>query len=94
LSPAIAMGHPSFWRDIRPAFAAVGGTRHVDLASQRGRCPGLCALAIASTYAERAARDHPDIRRSRTRHLGVIGVLLGRGDQRGPLEWDVERGPA
>jgi hypothetical protein len=27
-------------------------------------------------------------------HRGVTGVLLGRGDQRGQLDWDVERGPA
>jgi hypothetical protein len=41
------------------------GPGHVDLSSQRGGCVDLCTLAIASTDAERAARDHPDIRRSR-----------------------------
>jgi hypothetical protein len=54
----------SFGRDIRCVFAPMAGPGHVDLASQRGRCAGLCALAIAITDDERAVRDHPDNRRS------------------------------
>jgi hypothetical protein len=37
------------------------------------RCPALCALAIECTDDERAARDHPDIRRSMTRRSGLSG---------------------
>ena len=48
---------------------------HVDFVWQWGPLLGSVRVAIASTDAEWAARDHPEMRRSRARSA----VLFGRG---------------